>query len=69
MEAAFRGAPFVVGEVDEGAEGYVDEPVDDGADSLLALGGVGEGMALEQLVTQLQSRHQSGEQRRIAEGN
>ena len=69
LEATFGGAPLVVGEIDEGAECNVDESVNDGAHRLFALGGVGERMTPEEFVTELQSRHQSGQQRRIPEGN
>ena len=69
LEAAFRGAPFVVGEIDEGAKSDVNEPIDDGTDGFFALGGGGERMASEELVAELQSGDESGQEGRIAEGN
>ena len=69
MEAALSGAPLVVGEVDEGTEGDVDEAINDGANGLLALGAGGQRMSPEEFEAELQRRHQSGQQRRIAEGN
>ena len=69
LEAALGGAPLVVGEVDESAEGDVDEAINDGADGLLALGAGGQRVTPEELKAELQRRHQSRQQRRIAEGN
>ena len=69
MEAALGGAPFVVGEINEGAKSDVDESINHRAHRLFALGGRGERVTAEELVAELQSRHQSGQKRRIAKGN